>query len=279
LNEVTNTAGTSAASDGFFVVDGDNVTTNCSLQVDSTVEGLKTEVLSVRFESADDARVAVSLLSGAPESKTNELYSPTVDDPCRLLAKGSTIAVPYTVKPRLKGWEGAGGGVTASLGTIAVDWKPSPLPLSTEAKLCIDKLNGISSHGPLRLDAPGTLRFAGPSCAIRSPPFAVAIQSVPSAPRAGYPFDLAFRITNRTALHQPLSVTMSDPAGDEPGSLLYAGTTGGELVLSPRETRVLAYTMIATTPGKWRLPSLEVVARRTGAAVLSEEGSAVYVFP
>jgi hypothetical protein len=279
LNQITNTTSPSANVDGFFVVDGDDVSTDCVLKADCNVEGLKTEVLAVRFENTDDASVSLSLRSVGPDSKESGLYSPALDDPCRLLSRGSRIAVPYIVKPRLNNSDESSAGVTTSLGTIAVDWKPSPLPLPSDAKHCIDKLNGIASHGPLRLELPGTLRFAGPNCVIRSPPFGVAVKSVPSAPRAGSPFDLAFSVTNRTPFHQALSVTLKDPAEDSLGVLLFSGTTRGELVLSPHETQVLAYTMVATRAGRMRLPSLNVVSLPTGSTLLSEEGAMIYVFP
>jgi hypothetical protein len=262
----------------FQVMDGENVTTTCAIQVESAVEGLKTEVIAIRYEDTVNAGIELSLVRSGSNSITNELYAPAPEDPCRLLSKGSTLSVAYTVRPQIKCPEDQAFPFTVALGALAVEWKPSPFPVPDEAKRELDMLNGITGHGPLRLDAPSTLRFAGPACAIQSPPFQVSIQTLPCAPRTGVPFELAYNLTNRTKFHQVLAVNMTD-SKDGTNELLVAGTSNGELTLSPQETRLLSYTMLATKAGKARLPLIELVSSRYAATVLNEKSAELYVFP
>jgi hypothetical protein len=280
VHQYANSSNESSTDTPFQVMDGESVTTTCSIQVESAVEGLKTEVIAVRYEDTVNEGVELSLVHAGADSTTNQLYVPPLEDPCRLLSKGSTLSVAYTVRPQLKSpdREDPSFPVNVALGAVAVDWKPSPFPVPDEAKRNLDMLNGISGHGPLRLEAPSTLRFAGPDCAIQSSPFHVSIQTLPCAPRTGVPFELVYNLTNRTKFHQVLAVNMTDSKHDTNG-LLVAGTANGELTLSPQETRLLSYTLLATKAGKTRLPLIELVSSRNASTVLNEKSAELYVFP
>ena len=265
-------------NDAVRLVDCESVTMNCTLQADNAVEGLKTEVLGVRYERVDESNVTVSLASASANGASETLYEPHLDNPCRLLSAGSKLSIAYTVKPCLKDPTTL-AKVKASLGNVVVDWKSSPLPLPEDAKKDLAFLHGVASHGPLRLDSPSALKFSGPECCIEAPPLRVSMKEKPSTPRIGVPFQLAYTISNETQLHQALSVCVMDAESGASSGLMFAGLAQGELTLAPSESQLFSYTMLGTKAGKTKLPGIEIVSRRDSSLILKEPSREIYVLP
>lgn len=269
--------GESDGDEVLSLVEGHSFTTRCSFLADSAVEGLKTEIIGVRFEHNDTDKSPESLtLQSSNGSAT--LYSPDPSDPCRVLSIGSKLTVAYTVTPSLRSAPDS-AGVKATLGTILVDWKPSSLPLPSDAQLDEGGLGEINSHGPLRLHTPSTIRFSGPACWIEVAPFEAAAESMPAAPRMGVPFALSYRIKNKTNLHQAISVRVKDSTPRDMDGLVFSGMTHGEVSLAPSETQIISYMVLATRAGRVLLPELEVSSTRYPSWIVKEASRHIHIFP
>jgi len=265
------------------LVEGNSATARCSFQADNAVEGLKTEILGIRFEDVDSSSqspVSFSLLS---RTSNNQLYTPEPGDPCRVLSIGSKLSIAYTVRPHITTAEPEAGseGIKSTFGTILVDWKPSSLPLPDGVRLESDvSSSGIRGHGPLRLQTPSTTRFSGPACVIESSPFEAIVQSTAAQPRMGTPFVVNYRVKNKTNVHQNVSVRVTGPTPHHNDGLVFSGTTNGELSLAPSEMKTISYTILATRVGTVRLPSLEVSSQRYQSWIIKEPaGKEIVIFP
>jgi len=261
------------------------------------MEGIKTEILEVRFEDttqSEDNQPGVkldlldSLRSSNDENCEHLLYKPQPSDPCRVLSSGSKVAVAYTVKPKLVGVP-VGETLRSTLGLVSIDWKPSPLPFPADVPTDTDDaFGGFRMHGPLRLEAPATIRFSGPSCRIDNTPFEAVLYDAPATPKMGVPFGVRYKIKNKTSQHQLVSVHVVDPMSSQsslsPGTdegLLFSGMTQGELSLAPSEEQSVSYTILATRAGKVRLPALEISSDRFSSWIVKENTPSrdVYIIP
>jgi hypothetical protein len=268
------------------VVDGECVTTKCTLRAETNATDLKTEIVGIRFQQGptlSTAPVDFTLKSSHNRKADPDIiFQATPDDPCRVLYAGSAFSVVYTVQARLKEAENF-SSVTAPLGALVVDWSPAPLELPFEA----DR-TGINGHGPLALGRPSTVRFPGPSCHIERAPFEAELLELPASPRVAVPFEVNIRIKNRTDRHQTLSVHVSDQAAtspdgrSDPGGLLVSGLIDGQFALAPAESQILSYSVMATRPGKTLLPMLLVSSPRFRTWIVREASNKsfqIYIFP
>ena len=296
----------------FSLVDGQSVTTKCSLELDSTMEGLKTEIKSVCFTVSTERVVDLSLLVCPvshnvvcikrqtipeedppvefllPESNRGNLLSEG-DHPSapRTLSTGSKLSVAYSVQTKLKP-DFVRGGVSAFLGIVEVDWAPVPLILPEETALGSKLTMGsIETHGPLALQSPATMRFRGPPCYIESAPFEAKVTRMPSSPSVVTPFEVCYGIENKTDSHQCLTMYLDAPPLNDGSSsprdgLVVSGSTSGELSLGPNEYHTLTFTFLATRPGPLELPGLHIASSRYNSWVIKEDGATrnqVYILP
>jgi hypothetical protein len=296
--------------DEFALIDGETVTLKCSLQAGTAVEGLNTEIVSVRFlvsvhvlhcsylhsvspyilirhlffqnDPDPESPLDLSLTSG--DSDSDVLYKAGPSELSRVLSPSSKLSLAYTVQGYLKD-DYKKGGVTSSLGAILVDWLPSTIHLPDEVQKDSTGLDGIKAHGPLALETPSTMSFAGPLCYIESTPFEAKLQSVPSAPKVAVPFEVNYQIKNKTKVHQTLSVSMNESsagAAVQSDGLLISGMINGELYLAPDEEQCLSYTVLALRAGKAALPSLRVSSARYKSWVINDDRGCnrpLYIFP
>lgn len=270
-------SGSDDTSEYLSRVEGESITTRCSFQADTTVEGLKTDIIGVRFDDNGSSESPVSL-SLQSHDGSNVLYSPETIDPCRILSIGSKLAVAYTVKPTLKGAPDS-IGAKSTLGTILIDWKPSSLPLPSDARLDEEALGGIHSHGPLRLRTPSTIRFSGPGCSIESAPFEAAAEISAVIPRMGVPFEINYRVKNKTKLNQVVSINVGDSSSQDMDGLVFSGMTHGEFSLAPSESQTITYTILSTRAGRARLPAVEVSSSRYQSCIVKEASKEIYILP
>ena len=160
------------------------------------------------------------------------------------------------------------GSVSTRLGVIWVDWYPVSIPLPVDISHGAADLKRLDSHGPLRLAEPTTLKFRGPPCYIENAPFETVLESLPASPRVATPFEMSYRISNKTAMQQKVSVLMSDLSSDErergnvSEGVLVSGLIHGEITLAPFETQTLSYTALATKAGKTTMPALSISSDR-----------------
>jgi hypothetical protein len=306
-NAVSN-AVEASPDDEFALFDGETVTVKCSLTAGAEVEGLNTEIVSVRFlvsilliahlhglvsrqnltchlfvaahQNDPESSLNLSLKSGDGDSDV--LYTAGLSEVSRVLSPSSKFSLAYSVQGYLHDGYKVGG---ETLGAILVDWLPSTIQLPDDVQGDSTGLDGVSAHGPLALGTPSTMSFVGPTCYIESTPFEAKLQSIQSTPKVAVPFEVNYQIKNKTKVHQMLWVSMNDASAGEDVStdgLLISGMINGELCLAPDEEQLLSYTVLALRAGKAALPSLRVSSERYKTWVINEDRTCnrpLYIFP
>lgn len=174
------------------------------------------------------------------------------------------------------------------LGVIWADWQPVIIPLPENISHLGPEIERVGSHGPLRLSDPSTLKFRGPPCYIENAPFETVLESLPPSPRVATPFEMSYRIANKTGMQQKLTVLMRDHASDDrerssvSEGVLVSGLINGDIILGPFETQTLCYTALATKAGKTTMPALSISSDRYKTWLVKDqmEGSReIFVMP
>lgn len=179
-----------------------------------------------------------------------------------MLTEGSKFGLTYSVEPVIRE-QYMKGSVSTRLGVIWVDWYPVSIPLPEGTDI-----ERMGSHGPLRLSEPTTLKFRGPPCYIENAPFETVLVSLSPSPRVATPFEMSYRISNKTGMQQKISVLMRDLSSDErersniSEGVLVSGLINGEITLAPFESQTLSYTALATKAGKTTMPVLSISSDR-----------------
>lgn len=196
------------------------------------------------------------------------MYKGHAKDPCRILKLGSKFSLAWASEVHVKSHY-LKGSVSASLGILSISWSPSPLKIPDEAAHA-GFTNSISSHGPLRLSSTSTCRFMGPPCYIESAPFETSMDKLPDYLEVATPFEITYRIKNKTSWDQKLTVSFDEGAAKEPPCFMIDGLVTGEVSLGPFETHTLSYTVIATRTGAHPAPPLCVSSDRYHTWVIRE---------
>mmetsp|Transcript_59950 Transcript_59950/g.89018 ORF Transcript_59950/g.89018 Transcript_59950/m.89018 type:complete len:776 (+) Transcript_59950:601-2928(+) len=279
--------------------DGEVIKIRCSLQADEAANSLAAEIRNVSFEApatdtkGSDSQCDLSLVSGSG-CDNGLLYSPQEGDVCHLLNSGAKIGISYAVQANLRGLASKSNNdntrqhLSTTLGVISVEWLP--IGLTIEKNVVEDILKGKSNgvdcdgqtlpsaleHGPLRLSKPSRVSFFGPICHIEDAPFNAVLTAFPPSPRVAIPFEVKYCITNKTPLHQKLSVSMSEASSRDRSSdgvsdsVLVSGMVNGEIHLGPFEAKTLSYSALAIRAGKTPMPSLTVSSFRHKSWVIND---------
>ena len=266
--------GIEAIETELVLMDGERVTTKCNIEAAS--EGLLCDLnlSQIRFEESssqeDDAPCSFALVS-ATTSSGKVLYQAEPEDPCRHLQQGSKFAVSWTTDVNMKD-EFKKGSVSSSLGVISVDWQPTHLAVPDEVA---DQkvLGGISGHGPLLLESASTCRFMGPPCYIEHAPFHAVLGSLPTCPKVAVPFDISYRIRNKTHLVQKLLIHVDEQEvsdATELEGLILSGLVKGDVQVGPGEEYILTYSAIPTRTGTLSLPKLSIASDRHKTWIVNE---------
>lgn len=253
------------------MIDGEIVLTHCILEANNIAPGTNVTISKIRFEdytSSGSDRVACAIKLVSDSSVKNEcgvLYSPNERQPFQKLTKGSKYGIVYSVKAdMLNGYKK--GSVSDHLGVICVEWSPMTLALPKE----VTPTDSLKAHGPLVLDRSATLKFRGPPCYIESAPFEAIMTMNPHSPHVAIPFEVSYRIVNKTILHQKLIVGVTERGDGEVETLLFSGVVSFEIGLSPLETQTLTFTAIATKAGRAALPAISVSCERYKTWVIND---------
>jgi hypothetical protein len=196
------------------------------------------------------------------------------------LSQGASFSVACSVQVKLKEQDSDRDGKKFHLGALLVDWKPSIVPLPTEARACLDQLHGINGHGPLLTESPSTIRFAGPKYYIEKAPFEATLLQLPTHPRVLTPFQIGFCIENKTQHFQDLALEVADFPEDE--CILISGLLKEKLRLSPYGKRELSYYILTSKAGPISLPPVLISSSRYKTWVVNDVGASLpklYVFP
>ena len=121
------------------------------------------------------------------------------------------------------------------------------------------------------------LKFRNPAVIIESAPFDVSV-AMPDKCQLGSPVDVVFKVVNRTPLQQRLSVQMEE---SEDNTILVDGVKEGKIDLNPREEAFLRYNAVFLSPGKCRMPAMNLVSLRHGTFLVEGEKNilSLFVFP
>jgi hypothetical protein len=211
------------------------------------------------------------------------LYQADEQDPCRKLQMGSKFSLAWTTEVSMKS-DYLKGSVSTSLGVVSVDWIPTPLELPKEVTTGGSIDSAVDAHGPLSLTTPCTCRFMGPPCYIENAPFETMVEGLPSSPRVAVPFDVTYRIKNKTSIDQKLKVFLNNsaPASQESDGFLVSGLVDGEVSLGPLESHTLSYTILATRTGTIPMPKFCISSDRYNTWIVDDSASsrrAVFVLP
>jgi hypothetical protein len=260
--------------DELVVLDGERINTKCSLEASASEDGLMVDITGVRFEETGkrDVLCHFKLLSG--KNDDGLLYkADDKDDPTNKLTLGSKFTFAWTTEANVASHEPK-GSIYSSLGCISVDWKPAKLVIPEEVSSSAFA-DLITEHGPLQLTSLSTCSFKGPSCYVENAPFEVRLERSLASPRVAMPFDITYRIKNKTKLHQTLQVFFSDKEFEDNRSVgfLISGLVDAKVSLGPYEVFDLAYTVIATRSGKIWMPQVSVSSDRYKTWVIKEAPS------
>merc|ERR1740124_1509347 len=112
-------------------------------------------------------------------------------------ASNTTLSPPNTTTA----WR-----TSARLGALTLKWIPLPLPLPSNTTLP-----------------------DGPVCYVESTPFRASRRTIPSVPKVACPFEVRYRIGNRTEMHQKIRVAMNESGvgGDGASTASGIGVAGG----------------------------------------------------
>jgi len=255
-----------------------------------------------------------------PSSSTNDnddddpnvLFSPKPNDICHMLRHGSRFTIAYTARPQMTHPHHASNTTlsppntttawrtSARLGALTLKWIPLPLPLPSNTTLppTHGPDNGCYGyHGPLPVPNLHPILLDGPVCYVESTPFRASRRTIPSVPKVACPFEVRYRIGNRTEMHQKIRVAMNESgvggdgastasgigvaAGGGGGSgVLVSGLIGGEMSLGPKEVKEFSYLMLFTTVGRSTIPTLHVSSIRYGTWIVhGDKEESVFVTP
>jgi len=252
------------------MVDGETISTRCTFEANNVAPGMALKVSRIWFEEyewtgSDRMPCAIRLVPDPVSKESDTLYSLKDGEPVQTLTVGTKCGVVYSVKAdMLDGYKK--GSVSDYLGVICVDWSPIPLALPNG----VLSTSTFKAHGPLVLDSTATLKFRGPPCYVESAPFEAAMTLNPALPRVAMPFEVLYRIANKTDVHQKLIVSVAEQSNVEAETLLFCGIVRCEIGLSPFETQIIKYTAIAAKAGKTALPAISVSCERYNTWVIND---------
>lgn len=233
-----------------------------------------------------ELHLASAAVAGAP----GVIYEASDSDSSRTLVAGSKFGLTYSVEPKMLD-QYMNGSISTRLGVVWVDWFPVLIPAQDKMVGTAGLSSGstgrpLPPHGPLCMKEPATVKFRGPPCYVENAPFETVLESLPPSPRVAIPFEMTYRISNKTGMHQKLSVLMSDQSSEDGNrnseGVLVSGLVKGDLLLGPFESQTLSYTALATKAGKTTMPGLSISCDRWKTWVVKDmlnTSRVVFVMP
>jgi len=225
----------------------------------------------------------------------NVLFSPKPNDICHKLRYGSKFNVAFTARPKIshsnkdKNNTTMVQHTTTRLGAINLKWVPISLPIAANINFTSHHRNDDGCrkyHGPLPIPNLHPIRLDGPVCYVESTPFQASRCTIPPIPKVACPFEVRYKVGNRTEMHQKIRIAMNEGGGilgggvDTDGGVLVSGIIGGEMNLGPMESKEFSYLMLFTTVGRSTLPTLHVSSMRYGTWIIhGDKEESVFVTP
>lgn len=263
------------------LIDKERVFTKGIIEATAAIDGLFVEVEKVRFVANEkNGGGKFKLLSSDDVEGT--IYEGEADHPCRTLSVGSEMSFAWITGVNMESEFGEESFV-APIGTILVDWRPSPIKVPKDVQfLAEDDLKG--SHGPLQLQRSAPYHFIGPRCYVESAPFKAKPENLPDLIEVAVPFQVTYSIRNNTPLDQDLEIMLQDsqsPGDDANDSFLISGLVNQKLSIGPYESHLFSYTAIPMKVGRVNLPPISISSGRYGTWIVREslQKRLIYVTP
>mmetsp|Transcript_28655 Transcript_28655/g.43736 ORF Transcript_28655/g.43736 Transcript_28655/m.43736 type:complete len:1599 (+) Transcript_28655:220-5016(+) len=253
------------------LIDGESVSTRCTLSSEDIPSSINIGVSRVWFEEHENSQCQFRVVGEDLSSST--FFESDGKDLCHLVGKGKKTGIVLNAMVNMKD-EYKGSSLSTNMGVINVNWTPKGLEIPSAVSL------DVHEHGPLSLADGSILKFFGPVCYVESAPFETNTTIKPSCPRVGSPFELLICIENKSNIHQTLSLEMIELDEKHQGDMVISGSTKTELRMSPSETQYISYTGIATKSGKLSLPPISIASTRYKTWILrGSSSSVIYVLP
>ena len=268
---------------GTILIDDGKVFTKGIIDHIASTDGLDIEIDKVRFSDteSENTNCNFQLLGGLDDDGT--IFQRKSNNPCQALRTGSKMSFAWMTQVSMDVYYRE-ESLIAPIGTVSIHWKPSPIEFSEEVSF-VKKDSFSGSHGPLQLAQPAVCQFSGPLCHIESAPFEVIPENLPDSIKVAAPFDVAYRIRNKTPIDQDLEMKLQDSPSllDESSEdgLLIGGIVNKTTSLGPFESRSFSYTTVPMRAGKVHLPSISISSRRYKTWIIREslERRSIYVLP
>jgi hypothetical protein len=218
------------------------------------------------------------------DTENGVIYRANASDPSRMLSCDSKLSISYAVSASLTNDSDA-ESVSTSLGSLLIDWRPLAvdLPVVADGAICTDNFGMYKSHGPLALETPSTVCFAGPQCFVERAPFEAIPLKMKWPLMVTRPFTVRYLVRNTTNLHRALRIELREGEANRtnPSGLMFSGCTNGMVTLGPLDEHIVSYTIVATRPGEISLPSLRVSSDRYRSWIINEgaDGKRVFIYP
>jgi hypothetical protein len=198
------------------------------------------------------------------------------------LAHGSRFKVSCVIRPEYNGTDFSEAQVFttihSSLGSLAIDFTPLPLPLPREIAFLHRVANYPENHGPLPIQDLQPLERMSQTFCIEASPFSASFETIPSIPTVASPFEVLYTITNKTNNHQRVRISMIE-SEDTVSGMLVSGMINGHLVLGPREAKHVSYSILISNVGEAVLPALNVFSLRYNAYIIKNCSRSIFVMP
>ena len=261
------------------LIDNGKVLTKGIISPTICSDGINIEIDKVQFNDteSENTHCQFTLLSGHDDDGT--LYKGELGSPCQTLRDGSKISFAWINRVRMDA-EYREECLVAPIGTISVHWQPSPINLPDEV-LFMKGDSFAEAHGPLKLATSVVCRFSGPLCQIESAPFEAVSATLPESIQVASPFEVTYRIKNKTPVDQELEMLLQDSPSPGNGGFLIGGLVNKRASLGPYESLSFSYTAIPMRVGKVDLPPISISSRRYKTWIVREswDRRSIFVLP
>ena len=159
------------------------------------------------------------------------------------------------------------------------------IPTTCQDVSFVEKDDFAGRHGPLQLERPAVCRFSGPLCHVESAPFEVIPENLPDSIKFAAPFEVKYRVRNKTPVDQEFEMILQDspaPGGESPDhGFLIGGDVNKTTSLGPFESHSFSYTTVPMKVGRVYLPSISISSQRYKTWVIREsiERRQIFVQP
>ncbi|KAG7357003.1 hypothetical protein IV203_001691 [Nitzschia inconspicua] len=253
---------------GKISVENQSFSSNCRLGPSTDVESLavKIEKVSLNRPRLDDS------IDDTSSIDEEILFSRDLGGDDLVVCKESGISLAWPADQRSSEIISKESGTVKS-GTLSVYWRPVPLKLPTNV-VTEDCSEFASFHGPLQLQSPSVYHLDVPAPFLEQSPFEVTTATAPGHLKVSVPFELLYRVENKTAMDQDLEIHQQHLLNSESlnrDTVLFDGPASSTISLAPFESYSVSFMMVPTKVGRLKLPHVSVWSKRYRTWVVKDD--------